>query len=209
MLAWHFVRATMGLPVMRDRRRVVVGEWVDHFHPITPCHQGLHASERAIDAIEHLDWEGGYICRVQCEGVIVNEPDKIACSRRKVLAMAPCDPVLRAFARRCAMDVIDSWDAPEVVRRYLETGDEEIRSAARYAARYAAESAAESAARSDARSAAESAARSDARSAARSAAWSAAWSDAESAARSAAWYAERYAQNAKLERLFLDAMSLR
>jgi hypothetical protein len=225
MLAWHFVRSNMGLPIMRDGRRVVVGEWVDYFGPVVPCRQGLHASERALDALEHLEWEDGYICRVKCEGVIVNDPGKIACSRRKVIAMVPCDPILRAFARRCALDVIYAWDAPGAVRRYLETGDEEIRSAAGYAAGSAAESAARSAAESAARSAAgyaagyaaESAAWSAAESAARSAAgyaaWSAAesaaWSAAESAARSAAGYAAESAQNAKLERMFLDAMNLR
>jgi hypothetical protein len=34
---------------------------------------------------------------------------------------------LRAFARACALDVIDLWDVPEQVREYLRTGDENLR----------------------------------------------------------------------------------
>lgn len=40
-------------------------------------------------------------------------------------------------ARRCALDVIDLWEAPSVVRRYLETGDETIMGEAWSAAMYA------------------------------------------------------------------------
>ena len=42
--------------------------------------------------------------------------------------------IFYSFARQCALDVIHLWDAPDVVRRYLETGDESIRAAARAAA---------------------------------------------------------------------------
>jgi hypothetical protein len=113
--------------------------------------------------------------------------------------------LLQAFARKCALEVAGYWDAPGIVIRYLETGDESLRYAARSAAaRYAAESArsaaaryaaesAESAAWSAAQYAAESA-QYAARYAAQSAAWSGvAWSGvawyAQSAAESAAWSA--------------------
>jgi hypothetical protein len=92
--------------------------------------------------------------------------------------------LLQAFARKCALEVAGYWDAPGIVIRYLETGDESLRYAARSAAaRYAAESARSAAARYAAESAAWYA-QSAAESAARSAAESAAWSAAESAARS-------------------------
>jgi hypothetical protein len=42
--------------------------------------------------------------------------------------------ILDAWARWCALQVIDTWEAPEVVRRFLETGDETLRKAARSAA---------------------------------------------------------------------------
>ena len=41
---------------------------------------------------------------------------------------------LREFARWCALQVIDLWDAPDVVYEYLKTGDETLRDAARAAA---------------------------------------------------------------------------
>ena len=65
---------------------------------------------------------------------------------------------LREFARWCALQVIDLWDAPDVVRRYLETGDETLRDASQSAALSAAWDAALSAAWDAAGSAALSAA---------------------------------------------------
>ncbi len=49
--------------------------------------------------------------------------------------------VLRRFARKCALDVIHLWDAPDVVVRFLKTGDESLREAAKDAAKDAARSA--------------------------------------------------------------------
>ena len=58
------------------------------------------------------------------------------------------DEVWRAWARWCALQVIDLWDAPEIVRRYLETGtgDKAIRAAAWAAAGAASGAAARDAA---------------------------------------------------------------
>jgi hypothetical protein len=116
--------------------------------------------------------------------------------------MADATETLRVFARACALDVLDKWDAPAVVREYLETGNEDLRVAAEAAARSAAESAADSA--RSAWPAAWSAARS-----AESAAWSAAWS-----AELAAWSAEsaeaaaRSKQNTRLEAMLLELLQL-
>jgi len=56
--------------------------------------------------------------------------------------------VLRLFARHCALDVIDLWNAPDVVIEYLKTGDDNLRIKARDAANAAYNSAVMSAARS-------------------------------------------------------------
>jgi hypothetical protein len=56
------------------------------------------------------------------------------------------DSAWRTWARWCALQVIGLWDAPEIVRRYLETGNETIRSAA-WSAAWSARDAAWSAAR--------------------------------------------------------------
>ena len=57
--------------------------------------------------------------------------------------------VLREFARWCALSVAHLWDMPDVVRQYLQTGNEEIRAAAGDAAGDAAGAAAGDAAQVD------------------------------------------------------------
>ena len=46
---------------------------------------------------------------------------------RTVAWQGDVTPELRAWARWCALQVADLWSCPEVVRRYLETGDEALR----------------------------------------------------------------------------------
>ena len=96
------------------------------------------------------------------------------------------DRFSHTLTRRYALAVIHLWDAPDVVRRYLETGDESIRDAARAAARDAAWAAAWAATRDAAWAAARAAARDAARAAARAAAGDAAWDAAGDAAWDAA-----------------------
>ena len=131
--------------------------------PIKLCSWGLHASERAIDALKYAP--GNMIGRVVLSGEIIRGDDKLVATHREYLWIADAEETLRSFARWSALQVIHLGDAPDVVRRYLESGNESLRSAAESAARSAAWSAARSAAESAARSAAESAARSAARSA--------------------------------------------
>jgi hypothetical protein len=111
-----------------------------------------------------------------------NPIDKVVASRRKIVRTIDATNVLRAFARRVALDVLPLWpEVPKIVKRYLETGDESIRAAARDAAWDAA--------RDAARAAAWDAARDEAWDAARAAAWDAARAAAWDAARDAAWAA--------------------
>jgi hypothetical protein len=92
------------------------------------------------------------------------------------------DEAFRGLARKFALHVIDRWDAPAVVRQYLETGNEEIRAAARNAAWAAAWDAARDAARAAAEAAAWAAAEAAAWDAAMDAARAAAWDAAEAVA---------------------------
>ena len=100
-------------------------------------------------------------------------------------SVVDAEDTLRAFARRCVLDVIDLWDAPDVVREYLETGDEDLRSAAEAAtraatwaaARNAAWDAARDATRAATQAATRAAAQAATRYAARYAAWDAAWDE--------------------------------
>ena len=82
------------------------------------------------------------------------------------------------FARWCALRVVHLWYCPDVVKRYLETGDEGLRDAARTAALAAA--------------------RTVALNAVHAAAWNAAWNAARAAwnAADAAWNASRAARTA-------------
>ena len=188
-IAWHFVGDTLrdGRPIPPD------GQWLVHEGPVEMCECGLHASKRLFDALRYAP--GNTICRVGVRDIIDRDRDKIVARRRVILWRLDAGDTLRAFARRAALSVIHLWDAPNVVRQYLETGDESLRDAAGAAARAAARDAAWNAARAAARNAA--------RNAAKDAAWYAAWNAARAAARNAArnaaWYAARDAAWAKFD----------
>jgi hypothetical protein len=210
MIGYHFTGKTL-----RDGRPIPpIGEWLIHLGPIEPCRSGLHASEQPLDALRYAP--GPLLHRVELVGELVphGEPvDKWVGRRRRILATVNAESILRDFARWCARSVLDQWDAPQVVRDWLETGNLDLQSAAESAAWSAAKSAAWSAAREAAESAAKSAAREAAKSAAWEAAWEAAESAAESAAReaawSAAWSAAREAQSHELMRIVTKALGER
>src|SRR5690606_19611648 len=123
---------------------------------------------------------GPILWRVELGGTIVTGDDKVCATERTYLWGVDASECLREFARKCALDVIHLWDAPELVVRYLKTGDESIRAAARPAAWDAAWAAARAAAW-------DAAAWAAARATARAAAWDAAKEAARAAARDAAW----------------------
>ena len=165
MKAYHFTKGNK----LRDGRPLpAIGEWLEHTGPIVPCESGLHASEHPFDALQYSPGEMLHLVEIDGELVTHGDPpDKVVGRRRKILASIDATDLLREFARWCALQVIHLWECPDVVRRYLETGDESIRAAARDAAG------------------------ADARDAARAAAWVAAWVAARDATRDAAWEAAR------------------
>ena len=148
---YHFTGNTLrnGEPIPKP------GEWLVHTGPIVPCSSGLHASERVLDALQYAP--GPTLHKVILEGELQSHGDpidKYVGRRRKILASIDATNLLRDFARWCALSVIDKWNAPDVVRKYLTTGDEKLRDAAWDAARYAARAAAGAAAWDAARAAA-------------------------------------------------------
>ena len=155
--AYHFVGDKLrdGCPVPTD------GEWLVHDGPVRMCESGLHASRHPFDALMYAP--GPILCLVDCDEIDAEDVDKLVCRRRRIVARFDATTMLRAFARQCALDVIHLWDAPQVVRDYLTTGDESLRDGTRDAARAAAWEAAREAARDAAWEAA------------RDAAWEAAW----------------------------------
>ena len=181
MKAWHFTADKL-----RDGRPIPpVGEVLRHDGPVEICATGLHASERIFDALTYAP--GHVIHRVECGDIVQAQDDKFVCRERTILWSVDGEDVLCAFARRVALDVIHLWDAPDVVRKYLETGDEKLRDAAWDAARATASAAAWAPAWAAAKDAAWDAARDAARAAARDAAWDAARDAAWDAAKDAAW----------------------
>ena len=196
MRGYHFTGDTL-----RDGRPIPpIGEWLEHDGPVKPCNSGLHASEHPIDALQYAP--GEMLHMVELDGDLKshgNPVDKWCGRRRCILASIDATPILWAFARWCALQVIHLWDASDIVRRYLDTGDESLRDAASAAARAAASAAASAAARdaawaaawAAARDAAWAAARDAARDAASAEAWAAAWDAAWAAARDAARDAQR------------------
>ncbi len=182
--AWHFLK--------NDRTAyggfvVEVGKTYEHAGDLIPCKSGLHASARAIDALSFAS--GAFVTLVRCEGEFVEHGspvDKFVCRRRTALWGYDATDELWTFSRLCALEVLPLWpDAPQVVKDFLETGDEDLRAAARDAAWDAARDAARAAAWDAARDAARAAARDAAWDAARDAARAAAWDAARDAARAA------------------------
>jgi len=153
MKAWHFTGDKL-----RDGSAIPKpGVTLFHTGPLVMCRSGFHASKRAIDALSYAP--GYMIHRVELSGKMIHDNDKTVARERTILWSVNGEVLLRDFARRCALDVIHLWDAPEIVARYLKTGDETIRDAAGDAAGAAAWAAAEAAARAAARAAAGDAAR--------------------------------------------------
>ena len=118
LLAWHFVDHNRRL---RNGQPLVIGEWLQHDGKPVLCMSGYHASAKALDALIYR--RSNMVCRVECAGPIVHGNDKLVCSRRKALWCFDATTVLREFARWCALQVIDYWDCPAIVRIWLETGD--------------------------------------------------------------------------------------
>ena len=173
-LMWHFAEVDeQGTPRLRftDGRAIRVGETLTVDVVPVVCQAGLHACPRILDTLNYAP-EHGALTAVILGGTVVrgtgDNADKYSATQRTVTALlsaAETDALLREFACWCALSVAHLWDMPNIVRRYLETGDKALRDAARDVAWDAAGDAASAAAR---------------------AAWSAAWSAARSAARSAA-----------------------
>ena len=115
---------------------------------------------------------------------------------------APKD-IMRLFARLCALDVIHLWDAPSLVRQYLETGDESLREKAGAASKAAAwDSSAGAAAWAASKAAAWNVSKDAAWTASKAAAWAAAWTASKAAAWTAAWAAARELQTKRFVELF-------
>ena len=149
--AWYFSAADRRLGY-EDGREIALGVTHEVGGDIALCKRGLHASVKPLDALQYAP--GPIIWRVELSGNVLTGDDKRCATRRAYVAGGvDVTDTLRLFARRCALDVAHLWDMPEILRRYLETGDESIRAAARASARDAARDAARASAWAAARDA--------------------------------------------------------
>ena len=135
MKAWYF-SDTSCLLRYGDEREIKAG--ITHTVDCEPvmCQSGLHGSISILDALQYAP--GPYVWRVELGGEIVKGSDKTVATERTYLWGCDATEVLSQFARLCALDVIHLWDAPDVVVRFLKTGDATLRDAAWDAARAAA-----------------------------------------------------------------------
>ena len=177
-----------------DNRPVVIGKTHAVKGKLILCQKGLHWSAEPFDALQYAT--GALLYKVRPGGGYLLDSDKGCSRRRTYLDMRDATEMLRAFARAEALRVIHLWDAPEIVRRYLEAGDETIRAQARaaIATRGAASAAWAAYAAAWAARAAMAA----------NAAWAASWST--DAARAAAWAAAR-ATDAGARQRFNEAVT--
>ena len=166
------------------------------------CEQGLHFSLDPFDALQYAP--GPMLHKVQYGGVVVMGNDKGVCTERTIIASIDATHMLRKFACDEALRVLPI-DAPDIVRRYLQTQDETLRIAAWSAAQGAARGAALDAAQDAAWGAAWYAAWGAARGAARGAAWYAAWDTAWGMEWAAAWGTARGAQRVRFNKVVKQA----
>ena len=171
ILAWHFLPSDGRLQHKHNGsrgQRVEPGDILHVDPPLEICIWGLHASRRAIDALEYAP--GAIVCRVACWGEIQEEQDDKLCAEyREVLWLADCDHELHEFAcvitsqlldlfesqgervhpmSRHAIDVKRLWIKGEATDKDLATARSSAWDAARDVAWDAARSAARIAARS-------------------------------------------------------------
>lgn len=111
---------------------------------IEACKNGLHASTRLIDALEHAP--GSILYLVELSGDVDDGGDKVAASRRKYLAEFDATDLLRRFAKRQALinvEKIEPYCSPEEYRSILQylNGDDTLAAESAWSAWLAAESA--------------------------------------------------------------------
>ena len=211
ILGWHFCDG----PKLRDGTPIEIGKTYSVTGPLVICDNGLHGSRRAIDALAY--GPGGYACRVESWGEIIEHDDKYCSRYRRVIGAADADLVLHEYACCCAevalllADIINPccWEAIEAKRAWMrgEIDDKELAAAARAAA--AAATGAWAAARAAAAAATGAWAAAPGAWAATAAAWAAAAAATGAAAVKGAWAARAWEENELLESMLIDILKIK
>lgn len=116
-----------------DGRKIRKGATLTVKPPLLLCHHGLHYSKHVLEAVKYAK-DLTQLWMIEDVGETVVDDDKCCTTARKHLAKIEAKPILREFSRWCALRAVRLWDAPNVVKAYLRTGDESLRRQARKAA---------------------------------------------------------------------------
>ena len=85
------------------------------------CESGLHSSRHPFDALRYAP--GFILCRVECDGIIIEEDDKLVCSMRRIVQRMDAREGILYFARMQALSVSHLWNIPDIVLDFLMTGN--------------------------------------------------------------------------------------
>ena len=154
VLGWHFLAEDRRLQ-FGTREVVEAGKTYMAEGPLKMCQNGVHASRRAVDALQYAP--GPVVCRVRLSGEIQHDTDKSVARHRTVLWIADATAILHEFALVCGHEALGyrdaahgdvdsrSWAVLDIKAKWLrgEATDDELAWAARAAeAAWAAEAAA-------------------------------------------------------------------
>ena len=151
VLGWHFLAEDRRLQ-FGTREVVEAGKTYMAEGPLKMCQNGVHASRRAVDALQYAP--GPVVCRVRLSGEIQHDTDKSVARHRTVLWIADATAILHEFALVCGHEALGyrdaahgdvdsrSWAVLDIKAKWLrgEATDDELARAAEAA--WAAEAAA-------------------------------------------------------------------
>ena len=141
MLGWHFLAEDRRLR-FGTKEVVEAGKTYTAEGPLVLCRNGVHASRRAIDALQYAP--GPIVCRVRLHGEIQHDTDKSVARHRTVLWMADATALLHEFGLVCGHEALGcrealhgdvdprSWAILDVKAKWLrgEATDDELTQAA-------------------------------------------------------------------------------
>ena len=122
--AWHFLPEDRRLK-HKDGRLVEVGKTYSCVGDVRLCHNGMHGSERISHAIKYMT--GPILCRVEIEGDLHTDYDKVAGKKRTVLAMEDISRSIHIFAVNFAERSISLIDDYFKGREYEKNEIESLR----------------------------------------------------------------------------------
>ena len=108
VLGWHFLAEDRRLQ-FGTREVVEAGKTYMAEGPLKMCQNGVHASRRAVDALQYAP--GPVVCRVRLSGEIQHDTDKSVARHRTVLWIADATAILHEFALVCGHEALGYRDA--------------------------------------------------------------------------------------------------